>query len=99
MGRNPIRSKGTMRLPSEASAGLTSSPATSAVTMFAPAGNITFRNGCAWFLSTSFTSVSDLPSEVTSVVTTARSATAASTPLSSKRVHSRARVGFSVGWR
>ncbi len=33
--------------------------------MLAPAGRATFRNGCAWFLTISFTSVSDLPSDVT----------------------------------
>jgi len=51
------------------------------------------------FSTVSLISVSDLPSEVTSVVTTARSATAARTLASGKRVQSSARVGDSSGCR
>ena len=98
IGRKPGRSRGT-RLPSGASTGLTFSPETSAERMDAPCGNAIFRNGCAWFLMFSFTSVRDLPSEVTSVVTTALCTTAARTLLSGNRTHSKARIGASFGCR
>ena len=62
-------------------------------------GSATFKNGCAWFLTSNFISVSDFPSEVTRVVMVALSATAARTVLSGKRNHSSARVGGSLGCR
>ena len=54
--------------------------------MDAPGGSDTFMNGCARLRSHSVTSVSARPSLVTSVVATARSAIAASTAASGKRV-------------
>jgi len=58
--------------PSAPSTGFTFSPATSAERMLAPTGNCTFKMAEPDFLMVSFISVSDLPSVVTSVVTTAR---------------------------
>ena len=65
--------------------------------MLAPAGNATFMNGCWRLRTNSFTSVSDRPWLVTSVVTVADCATAASRLVSGKRVHSSARRGDSPG--
>src|SRR5262249_30510987 len=98
VGRKPARKRGT-RLPSGACTGLTFSPATSAERIVAPAGKSIFRYDFAWFLTVSLTSVSERPSDVTIVVTTARSARAASTALSGKRTQSSAKVGASLGWR
>src|SRR5260370_4518130 len=97
-GPMPGRNNGT-RLTSVTSAGFTFSKGTSADKTLAPAGNATFKKGCAWFLIRSFTSVSDFPSDVTSVVITAFSATAPRTLLSGKRTHSKASAGASYGCR
>ncbi len=65
----------------------------------APAGSTTFMNGWARLRMTSDTSVSARPSFVTSVVATARSAMAASTAASGKRVTFSASAGGPDGPR
>ena len=80
-------------MPSVPSAGFAGKPATSAESMVAPGGSETFMNGCARFRSHNETSVSIRPSVVTSVVATARSAMAASTAASGKRVTFSASAG------
>src|SRR6185503_8864419 len=97
-GRKPGRSSGT-RVPSLPCTGLAASPATSTDTIDAPGGSVSLRNGCARFWTVSHTSVSARPSVVTSVVAAARSATAASTPLSANRVTSSASAAGAVALR
>ncbi len=60
-------------------------------------GQRDFQEWLCLILRTNLISVSDLPSDVTRVVTVALSATAASTLPSGKRTHSSASVGVSLG--